>query len=279
MLKVIGIGDNVVDKYIHQRKMYPGGNALNFTVFASKLSVESSYMGIFGNDDAATHIKKVLSELGIDYSHSITLNGENGFARVSIEDGERVFLPGNSGGVSRDYPLTFDDKELDYIKGFDLIHTSCYSYMEDKLERVSSAGVPISFDFSDRLKEEYLKDVCANINFGFLSCGDLDVEGIKEKLQIAVDAGCDFAVASRGDKGSIYYNGIDFIEQEAYLVKPVDTMGAGDSFITGFLIDLLKKDSLFTKKKETIKQALIVGSKMAAETCKVNGTFGFGKDY
>ena len=279
MFTVIGIGDNVVDKYIHQKKMYPGGNALNFTVFARKLSVDAAYIGIFGDDDAANHIKKVLDEIGIDYSHSVSFHGENGFARVSLEDGERVFLPGNGGGVSKDHALNFDDKELAYIKNFDIIHTSCYSYIEPHLETLSKTGVPISFDFSDRLSEHYLSEVSKNINFGFLSCGDMSTEEVKEKLKIVVQAGCDFAVASRGDKGSLYYNGEVFIEQEAFVVKPIDTMGAGDSLITGLLIDLLKKEALFTKDENVIKESLEFGAKKAAETCKVNGTFGFGKDF
>ncbi len=36
MVKVIGLGDNVVDKYEHIRTMYPGGNALNFAAYAKK---------------------------------------------------------------------------------------------------------------------------------------------------------------------------------------------------------------------------------------------------
>lgn len=28
-ISVLGIGDNVVDKYLHSGIMYPGGNALN----------------------------------------------------------------------------------------------------------------------------------------------------------------------------------------------------------------------------------------------------------
>ena len=34
MMNVIGIGDNVVDKYVHTQTMYPGGNALNFAAYA-----------------------------------------------------------------------------------------------------------------------------------------------------------------------------------------------------------------------------------------------------
>ena len=31
-VKVLGFGDNVVDKYEHLKMMYPGGNAVNFAV-------------------------------------------------------------------------------------------------------------------------------------------------------------------------------------------------------------------------------------------------------
>ena len=49
-MKVIGIGDNVCDKYEHLSMMFPGGQALNFSVYAKMLGAESSYMGVFGDD-------------------------------------------------------------------------------------------------------------------------------------------------------------------------------------------------------------------------------------
>ncbi|GAY79091.1 hypothetical protein NBRC111894_4645 [Sporolactobacillus inulinus] len=33
-MRVLGLGDNVVDIYEYKQTMYPGGNALNFAVFA-----------------------------------------------------------------------------------------------------------------------------------------------------------------------------------------------------------------------------------------------------
>lgn len=44
MVKVIGLGDNVVDKYEHIRTMYPGGNALNFAAYAKRLGVNSAFL-------------------------------------------------------------------------------------------------------------------------------------------------------------------------------------------------------------------------------------------
>ena len=38
--KVIGIGDNVCDKYYPAKIMYPGGQAMNFSVYAKMLGAE-----------------------------------------------------------------------------------------------------------------------------------------------------------------------------------------------------------------------------------------------
>lgn len=34
MVKVLGLGDNVCDVYLHTETMYPGGQALNFSANA-----------------------------------------------------------------------------------------------------------------------------------------------------------------------------------------------------------------------------------------------------
>ena len=35
-MKVIGYGDNVTDRYVTQNMLYPGGNCINFAVYAKK---------------------------------------------------------------------------------------------------------------------------------------------------------------------------------------------------------------------------------------------------
>ena len=100
-MKIIGIGDNVVDDYAHIRTMFPGGNALNVSVYASKLGCESAYLGVFGSDAAAEHVQQTLAETGVDFSHCRRADGPNGRAILTIEDGERVFIESNEGGVSK----------------------------------------------------------------------------------------------------------------------------------------------------------------------------------
>lgn len=64
MIKVIGIGDNVCDQYYPAKIMYPGGQAMNFSVYAKMLGAQSAYLGVFGKDRVAEHIISVLDEIG-----------------------------------------------------------------------------------------------------------------------------------------------------------------------------------------------------------------------
>jgi fructoselysine 6-kinase len=36
VLRVIGVGDNAVDRYLDMGKMFPGGNTVNFSVYAKR---------------------------------------------------------------------------------------------------------------------------------------------------------------------------------------------------------------------------------------------------
>lgn len=94
-ISVLGIGDNVVDKYLHSGIMYPGGNALNFAVYAKLAGIPSAFMGAFGNDDAAQHVQNVLHQLQIDISHSRHYTGENGYACIRLSHGDRQFVASN----------------------------------------------------------------------------------------------------------------------------------------------------------------------------------------
>ena len=104
-MRVIGIGDNVCDKYEHLKTMFPGGQALNFAAYAKMLGADSSYMGVFGNDAAAAHVIRTLDELGVEHGRCRQYEGENGCARVTLTNGDRVFLGSNKGGVAKEKPL------------------------------------------------------------------------------------------------------------------------------------------------------------------------------
>lgn len=271
-MRVIGIGDNVCDKYIHLKTMFPGGQALNFSVYAKQLGADASYMGVFGTDKEAAHVIKTLDELEIEHGRCRQYEGENGCARVTLKDGDRVFLGSNKGGISRERPLHLDGEDLTYISGFSHVHTSNNSHFDSQLALVKSAGVSLSYDFSGQWKEEEkIAAVAPYADYVFLSCGSVSEEEAADICRKMKRAGCRRIIATRGSHGAMYYDGESFYIQPPKLVKAVDTLGAGDSFATAFL--------LFVLKGEQVEKALLAGAEFAAKTCLVQGAFGHGKRF
>lgn len=277
-LRVLGFGDNVVDKYEHEGIMYPGGNCLNFAVYARMIGVsKAAYMGYFGSDPEGEHVIATLKELGVETVKCRQLEGENGCTKVDIEDGERVFKYTNYGGIRGKTPYILDRFDLEYMRGFDLVHSGNYSFMEKELWKIKKENIPVSFDFSDIYEEDYIKEVCRDITYAFISCPEDSQELIREKLLHLRSWGASKAVATRGTKPVTGFDGTDFYEQEPVILSRVeDTMGAGDSFITAFLIEELKQ----RKTGQTdMQRSLKEGVAFAASVCMKKGAFGYGKGY
>lgn len=287
-MKVIGIGDNVCDKYEHLRTMFPGGQALNFAVYAKFLGADASYMGVFGKDEVAAHVIGTLDELLVEHSRCRQYDGENGCARVTLVDGDRVFLGSNRGGVLKEHPLDLDEEDLAYIRRFSHIHTSNNSHFDDQLKKAASTGVPVSYDFSGRWNEEdRIARVAPYVSYAFLSCGSLPEAEARAVCRHIHEAGCKHVIATRGSEGAIFYDGAEFFCQPPKLVEAIDSLGAGDSFAAAFLVSLLESREAWPAKMESdrefyrteIKKAMERGAEFAAKTCMVQGAFGYGKAY
>ena len=279
-VSALGFGDNVVDKYEHIKTMYPGGNCVNFAVYAKMFGAKrSAYMGYFGNDAEAEHVMYALDDIGIETVKCKQLEGENGCARATLVDGDRVFLGSNEGGIRGKTPYVLDRFDLEYIKQFDFVHSGNYCFMEKELPKIHEAGVPISFDFSDDSEDSYYAEVAPTVDYAFCSFDGTDEEA-REHLKKIVSYGPKLAVASRGADGCILYDGQEYYVQKAVPIKEVvDTMGAGDSLITSFMVaytDHLKKG---ITGETAIRESLAAAAEFASKVCGMNGAFGYGKKY
>ena len=279
-MKVLGIGDNVVDDYIHIQTMFPGGNALNFSIYASMLGCDTAYLGIFGSDESAKHVRLTLAEIGVDTSHCRSVDGPNGRAILTIEDGERVFISSNEGGVSKSVPMEFIFDDLDYLQSFSIVHTSAYSYMDSYLPQLQQLRPLVSYDFSDDFDSEHALSLCKYIDFGFFSCAEWTEEATVNLLENAVSRGCTLAVATRGPHEVILFDGRSWFRQAPQAAMPKDTLGAGDAFISGFLISYVGgKANTSITPASLIENSLEKAAVFAAEICQVHGAFGHGLRY
>ncbi|MFT8632756.1 MAG: PfkB family carbohydrate kinase [Liquorilactobacillus ghanensis] len=272
-MKVLGLGDAVVDKYINKYTMYPGGNALNFAVFAKQLGQQAGFLGVLGSDQAGSYLKKVIDKLQIDSSHARTEEGENGYSEVKIVDNDRIFIGSNKGGVSAQNLLKLSAADDDYLKSFDLIHIGLYGQVDHLLDKLQSLDLKVSYDFSDNFTNEKVDMLINKVAYGFFSLSGKSDEAVKSFLQQVYTSNNKVLLATRGSEAAIAYDGKRFFEKAATAIeKSVDTMAAGDAFITAFLVAYLSK-------QVGIEESMVKAHEFAAEICQLNGSFGLGVKY
>lgn len=265
MVSILGIGDNVVDIYVDKNMMYPGGNSLNIAVLAKRYGAHTAYIGCIGNDKSGELVYSSLKEEGVDVSHIKVLAGSNAYAKVNLIDGDRVFV-GSDKGVSQ--KIQFNDDDISFIKKFQLIHTSIYSGLENYLENIKKLGPKISFDFSDEYNMEYLEKTLPYIDYAFFSGSRKTKEEIEVFQRKVSRMGPELTLVTRGSNGaSLYYENKHY-EQPAIPTKVIDTLGAGDAFISRLLLGVMNK--------ENIKLALNNSAKEAAKVCGYYGAYGYG---
>lgn len=267
-MKLIAIGDNVVDCYLDQGLYYPGGNAVNVAVNCKRSGAEEvGYIGVFATDGKAQHIKDVLSKEGIHYPRSRVVEGKSGQPRVNLtEEGDRVFVFSPKDTVQHLVKIRLVEADYEYIKTFDVCHTSCYSWLEDELPTLSKQ-IDVSFDFSENRDSDYLQKVCPYISIGFFSGASLRDEEIEKLLAELEGFNLKVVGITRGSKPAIFIHNGKRYEQEVLETEVVDTMGAGDSFIGAFLTAFYNKNSM--------KESLYDAANSASTTCTFYGGFGY----
>lgn len=238
---LVGIGDNVVDHYLDQGVYYPGGNALNVAVLARRFGLaQTEYVGIIGDDPEGAHIRAAMLAEGLSDRWLRQATGETGKAKVTLDNGDRVFVGSNKGGLRKRLALRMDDDDLALIARLGHVHSSCFSYLEPELPRIRAVARGLSFDFSTGRDDAYWAQVCPVITLAFLSGSDLD-DAATEALIARIHAlGPTQVCVTRGERGAVFSDGGRLIRQGIVPATLVDTMGAGDAFIAGYLAATLQ---------------------------------------
>ncbi|MFT4221301.1 MAG: PfkB family carbohydrate kinase [Microbacterium sp.] len=285
-MKLLGLGDNVIDRFIDRGIDYPGGNCVNFAVFAAELGVETAYMGVFGSDDLGGFLRSELTAMGLDISRSVVREGETGIAIVEVVDGDRIFLGGNDGGVTVREPIVLDSDDLAYVGGFDLVHSSVYSACETQMAALAETGALVSYDFSseDEFRApEYLDPLAPHLDLAMLSCSHLGEDETESLLRAVVGKGAGLAIGTRGAHGSVLFDGSRLHRAAAVPLDEsrgvADTMGCGDALLAAAVCTLLESgwSRGAAPAADAIDAALQAGSAFAAEQCYIDGAFGHGR--
>lgn len=261
-MRIATVGDGDMDVYNNIGTSYPGGNAVNVGVHLYRLGVETAFVGAVGDDEYGVRVIEALKKEGLDTSHVQVLHGETAVSNVEFIDNERVFGE-YTDGVMLDFKLREED--IDFLCSFELVHSAMWGMVHNDLHRLRERGTLVSFDFADKLEDNPVTEIAIeNCDYAIFSYTE-DDEYIRAFLKKMQARGPKVVIATLGGNGSIAYDGKEYTHCGIVPVKVLDTMGAGDSYIAGFITGIVKGLPL--------AEAMHLGAATASETIQYMGAW------
>ncbi|WP_210506452.1 PfkB family carbohydrate kinase [Naasia sp. SYSU D00057] len=224
---LIAVGDNCLDVYLRQGNYAIGGNALNVAADWRAAGRPARYIGAVGTDPAAELLLAGVAQAGLGPEHVRRLPGATGVTFIDLADGDRKLLH-EEFGVGLD--LRLDERELAEVARADWVHLQGTAPEARLVERLVSAGARVSVDLSTY----HVTTGIAGVAVAFASVSGSDAAEAEALAERLLAAGAALAVIMRGEHGSIAWDGVEMVRHAAQRIDPVDTCGAGDSFIAAF---------------------------------------------
>ncbi len=261
-MRLAACGDNCVDYYKNTGNKYVGGNPVNVAVYFKRLGADSSYIGVVGNDEYGQWVIKELANKNVDTSKILCKKGRTAVSEVELIDGERVFGDYDE-GVLEDFILSKEQK--DFILKHDILHTGLWGKIEGELEYFKSQGLKIAFDAATKPFDEVSQKAIRSVDYFFYADDNSDEKSLEEDMKKLWSKGAKQVIATLGSKGSMVYDGLEFKKFGIIKCEVIDTMGAGDSFIAGYLKGSL--DGL------SIDKCMELGALTASQTISYKGAW------
>ena len=265
---IVDIFAGAVDKEIFTKGSVPardigmscGGDALNEAVIASGLGADVEIISLLGDDEAGGIVKKCLDQNKVD-TRKITVSADipTGTNIVLVDsEGERFFITNPESTLrklSKEHILPYLDDAGDIVS-FASIFVSprlTVSDMEEVFRQIKETpGRVFVADMTTAKNGETIKDlepilkyidyIIPNEKEASILTGESDPV---KSAGIFIEHGANTVIIKCGKEGCYYKNASEDGHITAYPhVKVVDTTGAGDSFVAGFIRGLSKGLSL-----------------------------------
>lgn len=269
-MKLLGLGDNVMDAYLFRDELYPGGNAANVAVLSKRAGAEQSgYLGVLANDPAGLHFLSVLRAEGVDTARLRQAVGRTACNYITLdESGDRIFSGGNGAETVQNLfrPL-ITPADRAYAAAFDVVHSSIHSGLDDALPALSRR-VDLSMDFSsDGFTHDNVARLGPLLRFAFFSAGGRSPEQAMDFAAFAAGCGVPEVIFTLGLRGACGISNGRSWAVPAEPVEAVDALGAGDGFAAAFLV-------AFYENGGDAAAAGRAGAHFAAGCCLHHGAIG-----
>ncbi len=232
--------------------MHNGGNAMTASINLRKIGVESTMVGMVGNDMFGEFLKGRLRDAGVDVSGLKVSDEAQTSASVLMIDpgtGERSFFHCvGANGVLSESDINYDavDKcDMVFVTGSFIMDTFDGEETMKFLKRCKEMGkttfLDVCWDASGRWGElldmslPYIDFFMPSIDEAVCIAKEEEPESIADVFQ---SKGAKNVIIKLGSKGSYLRKDGESkgtVYPPFYIENPVDTTGAGDSFCSGFL--------------------------------------------
>lgn len=256
--ELFALGDNCLDVYVEQGRLAVGGSALNVAAQWRAMRRPARYLGAVGTDAAAGIVRRAAAAAGLPPEGIETLAGATGVTLIRLRDRERDFLHEDL-GVG---PLWNPARVEETTAGAAWCHVTGTSPEAAIPQRLAAAGRRVSVDLLGRPNGD--QGSLAGVEIAVTSC-DGETAEAAETAAALVEAGARIAVVMRGADGSLALQAGRLFTAAADPIVPVDTCGAGDSFIAAFVAAHLDGAG--------VPAALAAATRSATRTCLHLGGF------
>ncbi len=250
--------------------MATGGDTLNVTCNVTKLGQKVDMLGAVGTDSFGDFIMNRLNELGADSSKMVVKDGSTAVSLVMINSvADRTFY-GTKDTVTR--TLSLDDIDLSIMKEYDfMLYNTVFGMpallgdnMATLFRAAKEAGCITATDTGwDRSGKwfEHFEASMPYIDYFLPSIAEArmlagGIDDVEEMAQFFLKAGAKNVAIKLGGDGCYFANAEESFYGQAYDIKPVDTTGAGDAFVSGFMTALM----LGKSNRECVAYASATGS-------------------
>jgi len=262
---LVTIGDNCIDEISGQvEAVRVGGNAINVAVQAALRGFRVAYMGAVGPPGEANgdRIAAALAFNGVDIRWLERCDRPTSVTRIHVDQaGDRKILYEDFGACTGWKP---DETRLKDVSGARHVHIGWLNDGGVTRHQLIGVNVIVSQDISvNALNKEDI--AVTGLAIAFASLPETQRDQAKKLASDLQNEGASAAVITLGGLGSFAQFGTESNWAKALPINPIDTTGAGDSYIAGFLTARLGGAS--------VSEAMQVAHALAAKTCMHPGGF------
>ncbi len=250
-MRVAAIGDNCIDVYPRLAKQYPTGNVVDFAVNMQQLGIPTSIISVTGSDENGSWMIETLKEEGLDTSHLLVGDGATAITYMDMNGKDRVHGDYVEGVLEN---VVFSKDQIDFASRHELVHSAFWGKADMHLAELKAKGALISFDYATKSDDPLVRRTLPLVDYAFFS---LQKDSAKQYLEDAWALGPKVVIGTFGVEGSLAYDGRKFYSFGVFPAVVENTVGAGDSFIAGFMYEILQGNN--------IGKALETGARTAAK--------------